>query len=262
MTLFLFELGKFLEKEQVIISLLQNFVPVSETAVNLKDFLYNTCHKSIGSNLVREVLITKCKNFPGSLSPKLEFISQTSIREVIAKPKTASIGKLINQHALAGGVQLPLTGKIKQRPQEIIRPRSASPNRAVSNQVKIPKMANNSRPKTGQHIRGRSMSPKKIIKLNKKESNHSNLDQLMVETSVREDENLPGYMKMTVASRSKSPNRKVKPRTRQARLVMTGNEYNSLTKTVKIKDSEAVNNVNRIKEINQHGGRWLDHHLF
>jgi len=247
-----FELGKFLKEEKVIISLIQNFKPLAEVAVNLKDFLYTKTHKS-GSNLIREVLITKADSFPGTLAPKLEFISQSSIREVIAKPKKSLIhNNLFPERSspeinLRKGRSEKKEEKTKQAPIISSRPaiRRASPIRAFS------PVRNRKSPNT----RSKSTS-KKIILVNRP----SKLATQTASNSNSED-HLPNFMRKTVSSRSKSPRRSPTHKgLKSAKHILAGHydsrpgqgELNSFTKTVKIGEggvsaSAVINNIDSIK---------------
>ena len=227
-----FELGESLNTEKVIISLIQDSKPLAEVAVSLKDFLYNSSHKQ-GSNLVREILIHKNGRFPGLLSPKLEFISQTSIREVIAKPKNNSLHKLYLGKAKSPDqmqkikefkkVEKIITKPAKIEQPTIEKPPWNSPKKSLKSSIKT-RIQKSSRTKIPIEF---NSNP--AIMVTRKKSLVSNMD-------------LPNYMRSTTASRCKSPTRLVKNSNQELTTpIKTGARINKLTEKVKTTTSLPTN---------------------
>jgi len=152
-----FQLGDHLQKENVLISLLQDSKVLAECKVSLKEFLYSKTNKK-GGNLARQVLITRCSNFPGILSPKMEFVSSTSIREVIAKPKfkQATLKSMASRINKSKTVQV---GKGDLTPCYM--------NSTIASRLKVPKVAATTikRPETAKVDRIRPQSAKARIRL-------------------------------------------------------------------------------------------------
>jgi len=226
-----FQLGEYLKRERVVITLIQNFEKLAETTINLKDFLFSSAHQSpkSGESLLREILITRAPVFPGLLSPRLEFMSQTSIREVIAKPKRDKNPMVSN--LLKGPRTAPVrpnTSPAKgSSPRKSKNKRSTSPsknpwnppgnsssNNLLGSSKNLLKMDSNRR-----RSRSRSKSPSKNKSQPKFDSpprpqtaivtRHEIPEISNLNINAADDELLPNYMKHTFSSRSKSPTRAV-----------------------------------------------------
>jgi len=209
-----FQLGEYLKRERVVITLIQNFEKLAETTLNLKDFLFSTAHNSPkngkSETLLKEILITRTPVFPGLLSPRLEFMSQTSIREVIAKPKKSKDPIVSNL----------LKGPRRERPSTspVKTSRLASPKRSPSKKSshnspsKLPwnppgnvnSTSSKNLLKNDSNRRPRSASPSK----NTKTAMITRYDTPEIPKTEPEAE-VPNYMKHTISSRSKSPTRSV-----------------------------------------------------
>lgn len=218
-----FQLGEYLKQERVTITLIQNFEKLAETTVNLKEFLFSPAHQSPktgkSESLLKEVLITRTPIFPGLLSPRLEFMSQTSIREVIAKPKkdkTPMVSNLLREGARKGKVR-PSTSPAKRTGR-----RSASPSKSSTYKTpwNPPGNVNSTSSKNllknddNRRPRSRSKSPSKMstTKLQSPSRPHTAIITRypIPEIEIKpETESLPHYMKHTISSRSKSPTRSI-----------------------------------------------------
>jgi len=190
-----FQLGELLARERVIISLIQNYEQLAEVSIDLKQFVFSNSQRSPkgGEDLLREVLITRMPSFPGLLSPRLEFLSQSSIREVIAKPKVVS--------------------------QRVGRPNPAAQPSTVTNLLKGPRHSPQPRPVTAaarSPTHGTLLStasrhrPKSARSSPKRTATVTMLDDYGVTSKAKVyvenvDMARPSYMKSTVSSRSKSP---------------------------------------------------------
>jgi len=190
-----FQLGELLARERVIISLVQNFEQIAEVSVDLKQFIFDSSQRSpkSGETLLREVLITRMPSFPGLLSPRLEFLSQSSIREVIAKPKSVQsrIGRP-NPVAQSQYVTNLLKGPrhVAKKQSRPVTAHASSPTHAT-----LLSTASRSRP--------RSAKPKKTATVTVLDDYGGTFNEEVAVGNA--DYAKPGYMKSTLSSRSKSP---------------------------------------------------------